>query len=188
MNIYEVSRRVGISLSKLRSLEKLKILKLYPEEELAPALRFHLGRNAHLSVAQLLALLDAPATLDDLGRYAVRARAQLTSLGDVKAGAAPRDVTAYSIDAGKGDVAAAEILAAWLRSVLPGFAVTHHWVAVRLLIGLPESLREQNAKMLTLALLHVRKLPSFAGWWHSEEFGMRNTIKYHAKAHLPLDL
>lgn len=186
MNIHELSSRTNISLSNLRKLERLGVLTVDAEPELAPALRFHLGRHAQLSVAQILDILAAPDVLEDLGRYAIPVRAQIAALGNVKA--APREVTAAIFDAGKGDPEACEIIGTWLRDVLPADPVSYYWIAVRLLYGLPETLKSQYTKRLNIALANVRKLDSFAGWYHMESAGaVRNTVRYH-KPRLALDL
>lgn len=177
MNIHELSSRTNISLSNLRKLERLKVLKVDAESALAPALRWHLGRNQHMTVTQLLDVLAAPDILDDLGRYAEQARAQIAELGAVMP--APRDVTAAIYDAGKGDTENVEIIASWLRSVLPREPVSYHWIAVRLLFGLPDTLKTQYAKRLNLVLANARKLDSFAGWFSFEKKGERRAVKYH---------
>lgn len=177
MNIHELSSRTNISLSNLRKLERLKVLRIDKESELAPMLRWHLARNQHMTVAQLLDVLAAPAVVGELGRYADRARAQLAEIGVVSA--APPEVTAAIYDAGKSDEASAEIIAAWLRDILPVEPVSYYWIAVRLLYGLPDTLKTQYAKRLNVALANVRKLDSFAGWFSFEKNGERRTVKYH---------
>jgi len=181
MTLHEIQRRTGISLAKLRKLEKLQIDfgKIDPpEENPADAIRFHLMRNQQMTAAQLLALLDAPDMVDDLGRYKERALAQVASIGDVAADAAPRDVTAAIRDAGKGDDDAALVVAQWLLSILPPYPVSHHWVAVRLLLPLNEFQRAQAMPMISLALLNVRKLPEFAAAWQSVKRDKKNKIEY----------
>lgn len=185
MNIYEMSQRTNISVSKLKKLQRLDVLKVDPENPVAALLRFHLARNQQLTAAHTLALLAAPEILDQLGKYTDRAKAQLAAIGSVTA--APRNVTAAIFEAGRGDAGEAETLAAWLRDVLPREAVPYHWVAVRLLYGLPDTLKKQYAKRLNIALANVRKLESFAGYWTPEEIGVRNKIIYH-QPKLALDL
>lgn len=187
MNIHDLSRRTHISLANLRKLERLDVLKLDEETPLAAPLRLHLGRNQRMTVAQMLALIDEPATLDELGKYEARARAQLATLGDVKATAAPRSVTAEIVEASKGNPEACRALANWLKAILPSEPVPYHWVAVRLLAPLNEFLRETNAPLINLALLKVRGLPEFAGWWKSVPIAGRNTIVFQ-KAKIALDL
>lgn len=178
MNIHELSARTNISLSALKKLDRLKVLKVDPEHSLASSLRFHLARNQHLSVAQIIAIKQDSSVLDELGKYRDRALNQITVLGDVAP--APREVTALIYDAGKGDTDACEAIAAWLRSILPREPVTYHWVAVRLLWGLPDTLKVQYSKRLNIVLANVRKLDSFAGWYRIiSASAVKNTVVYH---------
>ena len=184
MNIHELANASGIGLGKLRKLEKLGALKLDKESEFVEELRFFMARNQRLTVAHMLTLLGEPAAIDELGaispRMASRAREQMAALGDVKGSAAPSQVTAAIPDAAKGDDDAALIIAQWLIGVLPADPVSHAWVAARLLYPLNEYLREANARLVGLALLNVRKLPEFAGYWRSEKIGARNETRYFA--------
>jgi len=176
MNIHDISRRTHISLENLRKLERLGVLKLDEETPIAAPLRLHLARNQRMTVAQILTLIEEPEIVEELGKYAERARAQISALGDVKATAAPRSVTAEIVEASKGNPDACRIIADWLKEVLPSEPVPYHWVAVRLLAPLNEFLREMNAPLINLALLKVRGLPEFAGWWRSVPKSGRNTI------------
>lgn len=177
MNIHELSTRTNISVAKLRKLERLRVLTVDPESDAAPALRFHLARNIGLSVPQMLMLIDNPDLIGQLGKYADRARNQIAALGEVHA--APRNVTAAIYDAARGDVTEAETLAGWLRDILPADPVPFYWIAVRLLHGLPATLKTQYAARINIALANVRKLESFAGWSHVETIAGKNAIRYH---------
>lgn len=188
MNIYEISEKHKISLHKLRAMAKDNLLRLDSvEDERSALVRYYLSRNTNATVEHLLWLIESPAMLIDLGRYAERAKAQLSALGDVKATAAPRDVTAYIDDAARGDAEAQRILLDWLLGVLPGKPVSHAWLATRLLVGLPENLRAHNVKKLPMALLNIRKMPEFAGGWIIEKNGTR-TQTFYTKPKKPLDL
>lgn len=186
MNIYQLSTRSGIPVSKLRKLDKLGALKASDAPEFLDTLIFHMRGNRTLSVAHLLTLRDQPPLLDDLRaekpRYASRAREQLSALGDVSAHMAPRDVTAAIKGASRGDDDASLIIVDWLKAVLPAAPVPHAWVAARLLAPLNEFVRGEAAPLLSPALLNVRKLPEFAGWWHSKKIGTRSTIEYFRPA------
>jgi hypothetical protein len=182
MNIYQLSTRSGIPVTKLRKLEKLKALQVDEAPEFLDTLIFHMRGNRTLSVAHLLMLRDQPALLDDLRaekpRYASRAREQLTALGDVSAHMAPRDVTAAIRGASRGDDDASLVIVDWLKTILPAAPVPHAWVAARLLAPLNEFVRGEAAPLLSPALLNVRKLPELAGWWHSKKIGTRSVIEY----------
>lgn len=188
MNIHDISRRTHIPLGSLRKLERLGVLMLDEEHDAAPAIRLHLGRNQQMSVAHLLALLDTPALVDDLGKYVDRAKGQVAALGDIKASAAPREVTAEIPEASKGKPDALRTLADWAKSILPAEPVSYHWLAVRLLFPLNEFLREQNAPLVNLALLKLRQSPEFAGWSRSVPRGGKTTTIFSRPANISLDL
>jgi hypothetical protein len=137
-------------------------------------------------VARLLALIDAPDLLDELGavrpRYASRAREQIRALGDMSHGMAPRDVTAAIPGAARGDDDESLKIADWLKGILPAAPVAHAWIVVRLLKPLNEFMRGQSAPLISPALLNMRKLPEFAGYWRSEKIGTRNQIRYFQPA------
>ncbi len=176
MNVHQISEKFGISVTKLRALEKAKLLKVAKENELAAAIRFHLARKPTLSVAHILALMNDPDLIYELGNYEDKAYKVLAALGDVKAKAAAIEVTAFIRDAAKGDVEACEVLADWIVSVLPPrpYSVNHYWLASRLLIDVAPSLLPANIKAVGLAFLHVRELPSFAGYWTVD----KKAVKY----------
>lgn len=183
MNIYQLSLRTGIAVTKLRKLEKLNALVTDGETGFLDSLIFHMRGNQALSVSQLIALAEAPDLVEELGavkpRYASRAREQVLALGDMSRGLAPRDVTAAIVGAARGDDDEGLIIAEWIKTVLPpSGAVPHAWVTVRLLKPLNEFMRGQTAPFISPALLNVRKLPEFAGWWRSEKIGTRNQIRY----------
>lgn len=188
MNIHDISRRTHISLANLRKLERLGVLMLDDENELAPVLRLHLGRNQRMTVAHMLALLDAPAMIAELGKYADRAKSQVDALGDVKASVAPREITAEIPEAAKGNPQAIRALGDWIKGALPEYAVPYHWIAVRLLFPLNEFLREQNSRLVNLALLKLRQSPDFAGWSRSVPRGGKTTTIFSRPANNSLDL
>lgn len=186
MNIHEMSNRTGVSLSTLRKLDRLGVLKVDAESDAAAAIRFHLTRNQQMTAAQFLAVLDDRTLISELGRYSARCQAQLDGLGAVEATLAPKSVTAEIPQAARGDDDAALVIAEWLMSILPADPVPHAWPAVRLLMPLNEFLREQYAPLINLALLNVRRLPEFALCWRSEKIGDRNQIRYFSKTTLDL--
>lgn len=178
MNIHQLGNRTGISLAILRKLDKLKVLKIEAESDAAAEIRFHLMRNQRMTVAQCLTLIADPSLVDELGKYATRASAMLLELGDVQG--APNEVAAEISQAAKGDDDAALVIAQWLMQVLPAGTVPHAWVAVRLLLPLNEFMRVQYLSLVGLALMNVRRLPEFAGYWRSVKIGGKNEIRYFA--------
>jgi len=182
MNIYELGKKSGLPLKTLRMLDKLGALKVEADTGPLSAMIFHMKGNMFFTTGMLLQLLDNPALVGELAyvspRYERRARAQIDELGDVAASHAPKSVTAEIAQAAKGDDDAALVIAQWLMAALPSDPVPHHWAAIRLLAPLNEFLREQNGRLISLALLNVRKLPEFAPYWRSEKVGTRNQVKY----------
>lgn len=178
MNIHDAARRYKVSLAKLRRMEADKIIRLDKEDENTAKARFYLSRRQPLTVALLVAMIEEPSLLDDLGRYADRAREQIEALGDVKGGAAPIQVYAYVRGAASGDAEAASVLARWLIDVLPALPVSHYWIATRLLIGQASHLREEDMRTINLALLHTRKLPEFAPYWSARTVNKKSAIFY----------
>lgn len=177
MNIHELSRRTGVTLTKLRAIERLGALKVDAENATAQQIQFTLSRNPVLTLASALALLDDPSLIYDLGHYEKRARAQIDQLGNVKP--APRDAGAAIEGAAHGDEGSCAILAKWLASALPTEPVPYLWIAVRLLVALPETLRASLAGKVNIALAHVRKRADFEPYWSSATRSGKVTILYH---------
>lgn len=189
MNIHDTSTKYKIPVSALRRLEKGGLLKFEKPSDSVAKMRFLLIRNQQLPVESLLELLDDPGTIFDLHKYQERGRAQITALGDVRGEAAPIGVYASIADAAGGDVLAAQTLADWLTGILPSEPVSHHWVAVRLLLPFDEMQRGEMLGKVSFALMHMRKLDSFADYWESvQNKSGRKEIKYFAKRVFPLDL
>lgn len=182
MNIHDTSTKFKVPVAALRRMEKGGLLKFDKPSDSVAKMRFLLIRNQQLPVESLLELLDDPGTLFDLHKYEERGRAQITALGDVRATAAPIEALAAISDAAGGDATAAQAIADWLTSILPVAPVTHHWVAVRLLFPLDERQRAVMLGKVSFALMHMRKLDSFAGYWSSvENKAGRKELKYFRK-------
>lgn len=170
MNIHDVATKSGVSVRALRKLEKLKLIRFDPDADEHPRaaeMRFLLMRNQQLSAALLVELIENPPAFYDLRKYEQRARDQVAALGDVAATVAPIEVLAAIGDAAGADASAAQTLADWLMEILPGDPVSHYWVAVRLLLPLDPIQRDAIGKQISLALMHMRKLESFAHYWRS---------------------
>lgn len=188
-NIFEISEETGISLAKLRRMDKKGFLRLDTvENEVVTQLRHYLARNQQMSVKQLMWLIENPSAIIDLGGKAPRARAQLAALGDIEP--APSTVTAYIGDAARKDAEAVEILSQWLREVLPAKPVSHAWISVRLLLGTPVggNLRASNISLIPLALMNVRRQASFAGWFEIVPAGETRTTTFYSRPKNLLDL
>jgi hypothetical protein len=181
MNIHELSRRSGLSLTKLRKLERLGVLNVDAEHDAAERLRWQIGRNPKLTLSHALELYDDPTIFDSLANYEARVREQFAKLGKVEP--APKLVAFQVVDASAGKVDAARAIAAWLRSVLPVEPVPYLWIALRLTCGLSGEIRKGAVNRANTALAHVRRLDEFAGYWHEEREAGKISIRYHK----PLD-
>ena len=180
MNIYELSEKTGVSLRALRKLDKVKALRLDDVDPMIDKAVYLLSKSQRLPVDALAWLVENPDMLLELGRYTGEAEYQISSLGNVQRDTAPPDVAAEIEMAAKGDDAAVEKLASWLQTVIPSDrAVGHHFVAVRLLLGVPAGVRSYAYSRLPRALLNVRRHPGFAGWSSYATEGRHKISQYH---------
>lgn len=185
MNLFEFAEKFKISLRKARAMEKADLLRLdETTSDLATELRLLLGRGQPLTAAQLCAMVDDPALVLDLGRYAGRAREQLDMLGKVEP--APKAVAAYISEAARGDQAAVTVLLDWLQEIIPAKPVNHSFIAVRLLLGLAPSVRKFDVPRIPRALLECRRRAEFAEWWTVERSGTRSQTFYKRPAKKPV--
>lgn len=193
MNIYEVARDFKISLSKLRKLDKAGLLRLDKSDPIVDAMRFYLGKGKPLTVPQLVALVESPALIEDLGDKAGVALAQVAMLNAPTA--APFEVAAEIDQAARGDLDAIGRIVPWLKSTLIAAesqghgVVNHHYLAVRLALGSPASLREYNTARIPRALLNCRRHPGMAGWWRVVPKGSVTASEYgNFRKERPIDL
>ena len=186
MNIYEVAERFKISLKKLRAMDKAGLLRLDESASASDPIRATLIKGNPLPVAQLVQLIEEPALLLDLGKYATAAEAQVAALGiKTEHAAAPKPVAAAVTDAAKNDPEAVAILVAWLKETIPARPVGHAYLASRLLLGIPPAIRKFEGPRIGRALLNCRNHPSFAGWWTVKPGASQNSTVYQK---LALDL
>lgn len=180
MNLYEFSEEFRISIHKSRKMEKAGVLLLDSgESEHGAEIRFQLSRGQSLTVAQLLAILEEPSILCELGRYRDKAESQLAALGNAREEAAPFEVAAHIMDAAlRRDAEAVGVLIGWMKAVIPAEPVNHYWIAVRMLMGLQPNIRKYDVPRIGRALLNCRNSPDFAGWWHVEKFRSRRVTLY----------
>lgn len=192
MNLFEFTEKFKISLRKARAMEKAGVLRLDENiNERATEIRALLIKGQPLTAALLCWLVENPAQVWELGRYASRAQDELDALGDARGQAAPKLVAAYVTDAAKGDPEAVGVLLDWLKRILPAQPVAHSFIAVRLLLGLAPSVRKFDVPRIPRALLNCRRHDAFAGWWRVEAHKSRNVTIYQRpdkKALANLDL
>lgn len=188
MNVFEFSERYGVSLLKSRKIEK-ENPDWFEGGVMAKGveIRLWLSQGQILTVAQLCSLIESPGLLLDLGKYADKAESQIAALGNYKQEIAPRLVAAYIAEAAKGDSEAVEIITNWLREVIPSEPVNHSYLAVRLLLGVPENVRKFDEPRIPRAFHHCRRNPGFAEWWKVKKT-LTRTATFYEKPKLALDL
>lgn len=179
MDAFDIAERCDISVKKARKVAKAFSLPTGRRDERSADMRDKLCRNQQLSVKQLLTLLNDWALFRKLGKYENRARAQIFELGNVRADAAPCDVTNHIEAAATGNRESVEIIMRWLKSKIPPWPVRSHWIAVRLLIKRWPNLRNRDYYLVHLALEKVRAHPDFKGWSGKRPVGSQNPMFYH---------
>ncbi len=186
MNIFEFAERYHLSLAKSRRIAKDNPAWFRDTDSVFDPIRTSLANGDKLTAAQLVELIEAPAGLLELGKYAGRAEAELSALG--KPQAAPMEVVANIMEAAKGEPEALEILIGWLKTIIGEKPVSHAYIAVRLLLGTPANIRKSEGPRIPRALLNARKQPSFAGYWHLQPVasGKNRNITIYQKKMLDL--
>lgn len=182
MNIFEIAEKGKVSLSTLRRLEKLGALRTDGISGEFDEIRAGLMKGNEPSAMHLVTLIENRAGLLELGKYAETATRALAAVGEAQSQAAPREVGASILAAAKDEPEAVDALEAWLKQTLAhGRLVSHAYIATRLLLGIPASLRKAESVRIPRALLNVRKRASFANYWHSEKGTSRNRTFYQKK-------
>jgi len=176
MNIFEFCERYHISLAKARRIAKDNPAWFSGTSSVFDHIRASLANGDRLTAQQLVELLEQPSGLLELGKYAGKAERELSALG--KPLAAPREVVANIMEAAKGEPDALQILVNWLKSIIGDKPANHAFIAVRLLLGIPEGIRKYEGPRIPRALLNARNHPEFAGWWRVEKQGARNSTVY----------
>lgn len=180
MNLFEFCDTFKVSLAKARRMEKAGVLRLdSPENAASDAIRHWLAQGQRLTVSQLCDLIESPAILLDLGRYAEAATQELAALGKAQEEAAPHEVVICIADAARGDREAVQTVMQWLFSVIPAREVTHAYLAVRLVLGAAPSVRKFEIGRAAKVFLNCRRQPEFAGWFTIKSHGSRTFSIYH---------
>lgn len=182
MNVFEFAEEFRLSLAKARAIKKRFPQIFDGEDSRFDPLRATLAKGNRLTAPQLVELIENRAGLLELGKYAATAQRELDALGKVKGQEAPKAVVANIMEAAKNEPDAVQILVDWLRDVIPAEPVEHAYLAVRLLLGLPENIRKYEAPRIPRALLNARNHPDLAGWWRLEKSISRNRTLYQKNA------
>lgn len=182
MNVFEFCESYHISLAKGRRIAKENPQWFDATGSAFDTIRATIANGDRLTALQLIDLIENPAGLLELGKYADKADDALAALGNPKGQVAPKEVVANIMEAAKGEPEAVQILVDWLRSIIPEtHAVEHAFIATRLILGVPISLRKSEAPRIPRALLNARNHPDFADYWHVEKGVSRNKTVYQKK-------
>jgi hypothetical protein len=181
MNVFEFHERYKLSLAKARRIAKDQPHWFDGSSGATDAVRATIMKGNEPTALQLLELIENPASLLELGKYATKAEQAITALGDPKGQVAPREVAANIMEAAKGEPEAVQILVNWLRSIIPASPVEHSFIATRLLLGVPASIRKSEAARIPRALLNARQHADFKNYWHVEHGVSRNKTVYQKK-------
>lgn len=186
MNIFDIAEEFHISLAKLRKLEKRGLLRTDNSATAADPIRARLAKGNDPTALQLVELIENPGGLLELGKYAPIAERALSALGNPQSQVAPSEVVANIMEAAKNEPEAVSILIGWTKQILShGKPVNHAYIATRLLLGVPASIRKFEAPRIPRALLNVRQHPGFASFWRVEKLASQNRTIYQK---LALDL
>ncbi|MEL7681418.1 hypothetical protein AAG602_09660 [Citromicrobium bathyomarinum] len=176
--LHEWRARWGISLRKLRRMEREGWIEFDAGDPLIDAILRTMRGGNPLTVSQRVALLERPAVINTLGDKAELAWRQLAELGDVQP--APPEITAEMVCVAAGEERSVKLLVDWCKATIPtGRDVGHHYLGVRLLKGVPVKIRHFEEKRLPRVLLNVRRSEDFAGWWDTITKGGRNVTRYY---------
>lgn len=181
MNVFEFSEKYKLSLAKTR-----RIKKDYPQifdeaDSRFDPMRSTLAKGNRLTAPQLVQLVEHPGNLLELGKYATTAEREVAALGDAKGQAAPKLVVANLMEAAKGEPEAVQILVDWMREIIPPDPVEHAFIAVRILLGVPENIRRFEAPRIPRALLNARNHEDLAGWFRVETVASQKRTFYQKK-------
>lgn len=182
MNVFEFHERYRISLTKARLIAKENPHWFDGTSNATDAARAAMAKGNPLPVSQLVQLIEEPSLLLELGKYAETAETQVAELGKPENQIAPKLAAAAVTDAARNDPEQVEILVDWLKQIIPVRPVGHAYLATRLLLGIPASIRKYQAPRIGRALLNCRNNPAFAGWWHIEKRASRPVTVYQKKA------
>jgi hypothetical protein len=187
-SIHEFCAEFHISLRKAQRMEKRGWLRVDTSTTPADEIRLSLQRGAKLTAAQMVELIEHPGAVLELGRYSERAQSELEALGNATQEAAPRAVSSVILEAYENDPEAVATMVRWLKGVIPGEPVGHAYLAVRLLLGVPENVRKYDVPRIQRALMNCRNHPELAGYWRTEKHLSRKRTVYQKGTKESFDL
>lgn len=178
MNAYDLATKLGCSVEKARRIARATGQQLDRIDEPTSRIIFHLSRREPLTLREQMSLLEKPSLISTLRQpYQGEVRRQLAKLGDWKATAAPKEIAELLGPAAGGDPTSVTTIVAWLRQVVPPYAVSWHWVGVRLLSNVPSNHRKSYFYKAWLAFENCRLHPLFVEWCRKDASDYRNPIR-----------
>lgn len=179
----EISREVNISVRKAKAIIRfLRAKGLMPPGDQVDGvtrMKHYIGRGQHLTLDQLMRLIEAPALIKAMGTKAATARQQIAALEDPVANAADSSIAAFAMSAANHDPAAIEKFVQWVQATIPPAGCTYHYLALRVIYGAHENFRPSLIRRMQFAMLVLRSHSSFAGWFTVRDNRGRSETFYH---------
>ena len=179
----QITKEINISASKAKAVIRfLRAKGLMPQGDSVEDLtkiKQCLGRNHHLSLAQLMRLIDAPNLIKALGAKAPDARKQISRLADPVKNAAPSAIAAFAMGAANHDRDALERFKHWVCETIPPAGCTYHYLALRIIYGAHENFRPSLIRRMQFAMLVLRSVPEFEAWFTVKINKGRSETFYH---------
>lgn len=199
MDIYDINLEFGISLKKLRRMEKAGVLRVgkskLPKHWQMVRSDIKKGKLSSRSIALAY---RSPKVVSSIIDLTISQRTLIAE--EITAADLPKDVpepvestpTIGSI-IHLATISGGHFLDRFVRivqSVIPETEVGHHYIAVRILLMCKNEYDIDYAyQYLRRALLKAKDRPEMAGWWRSEKIGERSerrTIYHRPRAHFDL--
>ena len=176
LTIKEFAEKYKIRVSKLRAIERDKLITFRPHED-SPieTIIIQLKKNNHLTAANLRHLILHPESLLELGDYRRSAKACLKRMGDVQGQAIAADQSPHILidQAAAGDPIAVSKLARWIASIIPVDGCGYHYIAVRALLNVPDHAFDLAYRSFVRAMTKARKDPELEGMSETENRATR---------------
>jgi hypothetical protein len=164
VDIYQFCETYRISVRKAKRMQADGVLALdVADRPLTREIRHYLGRSQPLTALMVAAVAGSEVTLKSLGNHQDKARKILKALDLTPA---PAEVAASVDGAIRNEPEALAILGAWVNATVKSRSVVYHQeLGARLLLGMPEVLREREARKLVGAMGRLRQSGHIEGLW-----------------------
>ncbi len=148
-----------------------------------------LRRGNHLTAIQLVHLIENPGWLFELGNISFDAERQLEALGDAKRDAAPVEVVVAAHSAAVNKSEDVVVLMEWMKATIPPDGeVSHHYLAVRLLLGDYPNIRHFLVPKVVSAFFRVRNRLVFRTWFTMRPGAKNRRATFYHRPKLEFDL